>query len=433
MAAFELILWMLKACDGSVWTTGGDQMGHYYRGWGWKGEGYVHWHKCNLREVCKGWRHNHDQAQRVLRLRDPRGWKLSEGVVTSPLPEGVVTPPPNTPANIIRSCDQVKEVDTESQGLEGIAFGEIMFALQGCHHLKVLSFQETDLLFLVDHLPDLTSLTRLDLGTLFDLGNRCSEYTSELRESLEALPNLKSLTVEMTRDLYHVQPPCPGLKGLKYLTVNNHHGQTRNDMTHYGLLTNLVILDISNNSNIGQELCQPPSPENVGRRPCTCTVMSLTDGSELALLIFLISFKANFQQCYITDQVLQYLSGLTLLEKVELAGCVRLTDEGVWQLSKLTALQELDLYKCNKVTDESVLALASGLQALSVLNVAFVGHIEGETLEKLGTMSALTHLIFDGRWDGVDALRTRRPSLLINDDFTDAEERENYGFDWSDP
>jgi Leucine-rich repeat (LRR) protein len=302
-----------------------------------------------------------------------------------------------------------------------------MSELRGCHYLNVIAFKESDLCFLADHLPGLTNLTRLDLGKVFDLGKLCSHYTWELGKSLEALTNLKSLTVEMSSSLSHVHLPCPGHIGLKLLTVHNHFGQPRNVMTHYGFLTNLVTLDISNNSNLGQELCQPPSPENVGRRPCTCTVMSLTDGSELALLIYLVVFKANFQQCYITDQALQNLSGLLLLQKVELAGCVRLTDEGVSHLSKLTALQELDLYKCNKVTDESVLALASGLQALTVLNVAFVGHIGSETLEQLGNMSALTHLMFDGLCDGLDALRLRRPSLLIETDFTDNEEREYYG------
>jgi hypothetical protein len=107
MAWFELLLWMLQEYEGTVWTPDGDKLGRY---WGWIGERYVYWRKCNLRLVCKGWRQNHDQAQSVLRLLDrfidPRG--LNEWV---PVRIPPVIPPSNAPANIILVCNKVEEVD----------------------------------------------------------------------------------------------------------------------------------------------------------------------------------------------------------------------------------------------------------------------------------------------------------------------------------
>jgi hypothetical protein len=69
------------------------------------------------------------------------------------------------------------------------------------------------------------------------------------------------------------------------------------------------------------------------------------------------------QKC---DRGVAHLSGLTVLQYLNLGHCQRVTDKGVDNLSNLTGLQHSDLCYCQSVTDGGV-GLLSGLTRLQHL------------------------------------------------------------------
>jgi hypothetical protein len=218
-------------------------------------------------------------------------------------------------------------------------------------------------------LKNVRSLETLNLGAL-------EQITDAGLARLSEIPQLKDI------DLYHCQNitnagllPLKKLPGLRSLSIVNSQ-VTDEGLTHLREIKTLEGLMLPGKG---------------------ITDRGLQYLSELPRLRRLWLPRAHYvdptmDKDYYTDEGLQALSSLTLLESLEI-GSLGITDEGVKHLAGLTRLKRLGLFGCSRLTDESLRTI-SQLRSLENLSISH-GYLTISGLTMLNSMTNLKNLDLD--------------------------------------
>lgn len=181
-------------------------------------------------------------------------------------------------------------------------------------------------------------------------------------------------------DLY--LDPLEALVHLRFLRLRGNETLTGQFLAKLHNVNQLTILDVSNCYNIQQY-----SKDHLSRLPMNYTqhdfFQRLSDHRKLRVLNLSGYHK-------MTDEFLEYFSGLVDLEILNLDRCSNVTDAGIAKLKALVALKELRL-SGTRITNNG-LAHISGLSNLEHLVVQDCTSIDNKGLKHLTPLSKLRSL-----------------------------------------
>lgn len=202
-----------------------------------------------------------------------------------------------------------------------------------------------------------------------------------------ALHFLQVIRPRLNLDAY---PRLASLQGLRVLTLD--HTTRDEEVKHLSKLRTLQILDMSGltafaGSTLASALKGMSNIKDLelgGNRNQTVESLAVIATSAPSLQ----ALKMSQTRC--DDSVLESLSALSSLRRLDAFGCQGVSDAGMLHLTCLSSLRELYIGECS--VSRAGLRALSALSRLKVLNIAGSTSMNNEALEEVGKVTSLQSL-----------------------------------------